>query len=182
MKKITVAEIPEPKLARFLFSDSRIGWVWLLVRVYVGWQWLEAGWGKAFSPAWTGDQAGAAIRGFLAGALQKAAGSHPDVSTWYAAFLNGVALPHAVFFSYLVAYGEVFAGIALIAGAFTGIAAFAGAFMNLNYLFAGTVSINPFLLLLELFLMLAWRNAGWWGADRFLLPKIGVPWRIKGSS
>ena len=25
-------------------------------------------------------------------------------------------------------------------------------------------------------LILAWRNAGWYGLDRFVLPKLGTPW------
>ncbi len=170
-------EIPEPKLARFLFGDSRVAWVWLLLRLYIGWEWLVAGWDKAASPAWVGAGAGAAVQGFLAGALAKAAGAHPDVSSWYASFISGFALHHTVFISYLVAYGELAVGAALILGAFTGIAAFFGAFMNINYLFAGTVSVNPFLLLIELFLILAWRNAGWLGIDRYLLPALGVPWQ-----
>ena len=169
--------IPEPKLARFLFADTRMAWVWLLLRLYVGWEWFSAGWEKAASPAWVGTAAGTAIRGFLAGAAAKAGGANPAVQPWYASFINGVALPHAVLFSYIVTFGELAVGIGLFIGAFAGIAAFFGAFMNLNYLFAGTVSVNPLLLLIELFLILAWRNAGWFGADRWLLPRLGVPWK-----
>lgn len=68
-------------------------------------------------------------------------------------------------------------GVGLILGLFTGIAAFFGTFMNLNYLFAGTVSSNPILLLLQLFLVLAWRSAGWIGLDRYFLPVFGTPWK-----
>jgi thiosulfate dehydrogenase (quinone) large subunit len=170
-------EIPEPKLARFVFADTGFAWAWLLVRLYVGWEWLMAGWAKMGNPAWTGEKAGSALQGFLAGALQKTAGTHPDVSGWYSSFINNVVLPHPVLFSYLVVWGETIVGIALILGAFTGIAAFFAAFMNLNYLFAGTVSVNPLLLMLGLFLILAWRNAGWYGLDRFILPALGVPWQ-----
>ena len=35
--------VADPPIARFLFSDTRMALVWLLVRVYVGWAWLEAG-------------------------------------------------------------------------------------------------------------------------------------------
>lgn len=170
-------QIPEPKTSRFIFSDSRFAWLWLVARLYVGYEWLMAGWGKFNSPAWLGDKAGAAIQGFFMGALNKTVGPHPDVSAWYAYFLNNVALPHAVLFSYLITFGELAVGTGLILGAFTGIAAFFGAFMNLNFLFAGTVSVNPLLFLLQLFLILAWRNGGWWGLDRFLLPRLGVPWQ-----
>lgn len=170
-------QIPEPPLARFFLADTRLAWFWLLVRIYVGWQWLQAGWEKVISPAWTGSHAGIALQGFLMGALKKVNSPHPDVSGWYAGFLSGYVLHHTAFFSYMVSYGELLVGIALILGIFTGIAAFFGGFMNMNYLFAGTVSTNPLLFLLELFLILAWRVAGWYGLDRWLLPLLGTPWQ-----
>ena len=76
----------------------------------------------------------------------------------------------------MVAYGELLVGVALTLGLFTGIAAFFGGFMNMNYLFAGTVSTNPLLFLIQLFLILAWRVAGWYGLDRYILPLLGTPW------
>jgi len=168
--------IPEPKLTKFLFADTRVAWVWLLLRLYVAYTWVTAGWEKVTSPMWVGAQAGTAIHGFLMGSMAKASGANPAVASWYAWLVSNVALPHFVIFSYLVAFGELAVGVALMLGAFTGIAAFFGAFMNLNYLFAGTISVNPLLLLIELFLILAWRNAGWLGLDRWLLPWLGVPW------
>jgi thiosulfate dehydrogenase [quinone] large subunit len=169
--------IPEPKFAEFLFADTRVAWVWLLLRLYVSYEWVMAGWEKVTSGSWVGSQAGVALRGFLSGAAAKASGTNPAVTTWYAWFINSIALPHVMIFSYIIAFGELAVGIGLVLGAFTGIAAFFGAFMNLNYLFAGTVSVNPLLLLIELFLILAWRNAGWLGIDRWLLPWLGVPWK-----
>ncbi|MFK7603611.1 DoxX family membrane protein [Deinococcus sp. SM5_A1] len=97
---------------------------------------------------WVGEKAGAAVSGFLTGALAKTGGDHPDVSGWYAWFLQHVALPNAAAFSYLVAYGEVLVGVALIVGLFTGIAAFFGGVMNASYLVAGTISTNPLLFIL----------------------------------
>jgi thiosulfate dehydrogenase [quinone] large subunit len=174
MKEI---QIPEPPLSRFLFADTRMSWLWLLLRVYVGWQWAVAGYEKVISPVWVGPKAGVALTGFLKGALMKTAGEHPDVSSWYASFLQGFVIHHTVEFSYLISFGELLVGVALILGLFTGIAAFFGGFMNMNYLFAGTVSINPLLFLIELFLILAWRVAGWIGVDRYLLPLLGTPWK-----
>ena len=170
-------QIPEPPVSRFVFADTRFAGVWLIARLYVGWTWLEAGREKAGNAAWIGENAGAAVKGFLSGALQKTSGAHPDVSGWYAYFINTVAIPNAALFSYLVTYGEIAVGLGLILGGFTGIAAFFGIIMNLNFLFAGTVSMNPLLLILGIFLVLAWRNAGWYGVDRVLLPALGVPWR-----
>lgn len=170
-------QIPEPPLAKFLFADTRMAWVWLPLRLYLGWEWLSSGWGKATSPAWTGDQAGAALQGFIKGALSKTEGPHPDVSGWYAAFLDGFVADNASVFAPLVAYGELAVGLGLVLGAFTGVAAFFGAFMNMNFLLAGAVSSNPIMFAGQLFLILAWRVAGWVGLDRWLLPKLGTPWQ-----
>ncbi len=172
-----VTEIPEPRLSKFLFANISFAWFWAIVRLYVGWQWFNAGLEKVQNPAWVGEKSGTALHGFLLGAFSKSVGAHPDVQGWYASFLNGFVLHNIAVFSYVISYGEVLVGIALILGIFTGIAAFFGAFMNMNYLLAGTVSINPILFLLELFLILAWRVAGWWGLDRFLLPILGTPWK-----
>ncbi len=160
---------PESRISRFLFSDTRMAWFWLLLRVYVGWVWLAAGWEKINNPAWVGDGAGTAVSGFLNGALAKTTGAHPNVSQWYAWLINSFALDNATIFSYVVAYGEVAVGLGLIVGLLSGIAAFFGALMNFNFLFAGTVSINPLLILIEIFLILAWRTVGWWGLDRWFL-------------
>lgn len=51
----------EPRLAKFIFGDPRMAAFWLLVRIYVGWQWLSAGIEKLQSPVWTGSKAGTAM-------------------------------------------------------------------------------------------------------------------------
>ena len=58
----------------------------------------------------------------------------------------------------------------------TGIAAFFGAFMNMSFLLAGSSSTNPVLFTLAIGLMLAWKVAGYYGLDRYLLPLLGTPW------
>ncbi len=169
-RKEFITQIPETKLSRLLFADTRLALIWLIIRLYVGWQWLLAGYEKVINPAWTGDKAGVALKGFLTGAISKASGPHPDVQDWYVAFLNGFVLHHTILFSYMVSFGELLVGIALILGIFTGVAAFFGAFMNMNYLLAGTVSTNPILLILEILIILGRRPAGHFGLDRFIGP------------
>ena len=175
------ADLREGPVAWFLFHDARASVIWLVVRLYLGWQWISAGWEKVQEPAWTGNQAGTALAGFVNGAVGKSTGEHPAVQDWYATFLKDVVLPNQGLFAHLVAYGELLVGIALILGALTGIAAFFGIMMNANYLLAGTVSTNPILAFLAIFLVLAWRNAGWLGLDRWLLPAIGTPWQPGGA-
>lgn len=170
-------EIPEPRISRFFFADTRIAWFWLLVRLYVGYEWIHAAADKLGKAAWTGAQAGTGLKGFLLGAIGHATGANPAVQGWYAAFLRGFVMHHLVVFSYMVAFGELAVGIGLILGVVTGIAGFFGCFMNMNYMLAGTTSVNPILFVLGLFLVLAWRVAGWYGADRFILPALGTPWK-----
>lgn len=119
---------------------------------------------------------GAAITGFVQGALEQTGGAHPNVQSWYAWFLENVVLSNAAVWGYMVAWGELLVGIALILGLFTGIVAFFGVFMNMNYLLSGAVSTNPILLVIGIFLILAWKTAGWWGLDRWILPALGTPW------
>jgi thiosulfate dehydrogenase (quinone) large subunit len=172
-----VRSFQDPPVARALFGEPRWAWIWLIVRLYAGYEWITAGYEKLINPAWFGSSAGGAITGFVNGALTKATGAHPDVQSWYATFLKNVVLTNPNFWSNLVSIGETLVGIALILGLFTGIAAFFGSFMNMNYLLAGTVSTNPILFLLAMFLVLAWKTAGWWGLDRWVLPALGTPWR-----
>jgi len=168
--------IEESPVSKFLFANPKFSWFWLVVRVYVGWAWLQAGLHKVGAPAWTGENAGSALSGFINGALAKTSGAHPDVTGWYAWFLEKCVLPNADTWAHMVAWGEVIVGVALIVGLFTGIAAFFGSFMNINFLLAGTVSTNPILFALATLLVLAWRTAGYIGLDRFVLPHLGTPW------
>jgi thiosulfate dehydrogenase [quinone] large subunit len=77
----------------------------------------------------------------------------------------------------LVAVGESTIGVALLLGAFVGVAAFLGVVLNFSFVFAGSAGVNPAFLVVGILLMLAWRNAGWYGLDRFLLPMLGTPWQ-----
>jgi thiosulfate dehydrogenase (quinone) large subunit len=168
-------EYPEPAIARFFLATGGAAALWFVVRMNVGAQWFLAGWEKVQDPAW--GTSGTAITGFVNGALAKSTGAHPAVQGWYASFLQNVVLPNAGLWSFLITWGEVAVGLGLLVGALTGIAAGFGVLMNLNYLLAGTVSVNPILGTLALFLILAWRVAGLIGLDRWLLPLLGLPWK-----
>lgn len=167
--------IEENPVSRFLFSNTRSGLIWLVIRLYVGYAWLKAGWNKVTSPAWTGSEAGAAVRGFVGGAVAKAE-QGGDVADWYARFLESTVIENAKIFSYMVAYGELLVGLGLILGLLTGLAAFFGSIMNVSFLLAGTLSTNPVLFVLATWLVLAWKVAGWYGLDRWALPYFGTPW------
>jgi thiosulfate dehydrogenase [quinone] large subunit len=183
-------QIEEPAIAKFLFADTRMAWFWLIVRLYVGWQWLVAGtekltgynidfghWADKATCRWVfSAHDGLGLTFFVKSAIAQTAGAHPAVQGWYASFLQTFVLPYTGFWAYVVTFGEILVGLGLIFGVLTGIAAFFGVFMNMNFMLAGAVSINPIIGGLALFLVLAWRIAGYWGADRYLLPLLGTPW------
>ena len=180
VRKDTV--IADPPFARFLFSDTRMAPVWLMVRLFVGFSWLDAGWHKIID---TGAKTNYIIdgQGMLAFwqriAAIPAAPAKPVISyDFYRSFIQFMIDNHwEGFFGKLIAFGETSVGLGLIFGAFVGIAAVSGAFMNLNFMLSGSVSSNPVLLILGFALVLAWKTAGFIGFDRYLLPLVGTPWK-----
>ncbi len=78
------SEMPEPSITHFLFADTRMAPVWLLVRIYLGFLWLMAGTGKMMEGGWIGAGVGGAVKGFAQGALHQTTGEHPQVMQWYA--------------------------------------------------------------------------------------------------
>src|SRR5690348_2156810 len=165
----------EPRYAKFIFSDPRMSVFWLIVRVYVGWQWLEAGWAKLSGEeaGWWGATAGKGMTGFVTNAINNAHTAKPTVLPGYAWFLTTFVQPYTAAWSYAITVGEILVGLGLIFGLFTGIAAFFGGLMNVDYLFAcslGAGAVNPPLFVLATGLVLAWRVAGYIGLDYFALP------------
>lgn len=170
-------EVEGPAWARFLFNNSRAGLFWLPIRVFVGFEWLDAGLHKIVDPGWT--QGGASLlRYWTSAAAVPQQGRVPITYDWYRDFINFlIAGHHETWFAWVITLGELAIGLGLILGALTGIAAFFGALMNMSFLLAGSGSSNPVMFTLAVGLMLAWRVAGWYGLDRVLLPRLGTPWR-----
>lgn len=156
------------------------GIIWLLLRLWLGYNWAMDGFEKVFgegSAGWVGDKAGTSVMGFLKGAIAKSylapdfvAGSRPGVQNWYADLVQNVFMPNATLFSYMVAYGELLVGIALIIGIFTRFSALMGVIMNLSYLLAGTVSVNPQMLVIGLIILMGGAGVTYYAADRFVIP------------
>jgi thiosulfate dehydrogenase [quinone] large subunit len=186
------ATIEEPGFARWLFASTQAAWIWLIVRLYLGYEWLHAGFSKitgleggtwSWHLGYTGDswlKSPKALQGFLAYALSNA-NKGPNSSLnygWYASFLRWMSHPGpAGFFSRVIPFTEMAIGLAMILGLFVGIAAFLGGTLNFSFGLAGVSGVNPVFFVLEVLLVLAWRNAGYIGLDRYALPALGTPWR-----
>ena len=172
--------LQDPPLAQFLFSDTRLAAVWLVIRVLLGWGWVSAALGKLSDPAWM--QTGEALKGFWTKAVAIPETGKPAITfDWYRNFIQGMLDSGSyVWFAKLVAFGELLIGVALILGLFVGVAAFLGAFMNWNYIMAGSASTNGLFGLGAILLILAWKTAGYYGLDRWILPRVGMTWQQYG--
>jgi len=174
-------ELRDPGFITMIFSNTWLAPLWLVARVYLGYQWLLAGshkvWGADRWIARPGPD-GLSLKGFWdrATAIPEK-GAPPIKYDWYREFLSYMSdngWYH--WFSWIIGCGEVTVGVLLIVGAFTGLAALAGAAMNFNFMLAGSASTNPVLFILAVLILMGWKVAGWMGVDRWLLPALGTPW------
>jgi thiosulfate dehydrogenase [quinone] large subunit len=161
-----------------IFNSPKFAWLWLIVRVYLGYQWVTASLHKLSDPKWM--QTGDAVKGFWMNAVKiPEAPARPAITfDWFRSFLQSLIDSNAqVWFGKLIAVGELLVGIALIAGIFVGMAAFFSFLMNLNFMLAGSNSTGPLLLVLAMLLMIAWKIAGYYGLNRFIFKYIGTFWK-----
>jgi thiosulfate dehydrogenase [quinone] large subunit len=149
---------------QFLRDNLFISYVLTGLRIYLGWTWFSAGWGKITG---TFDASG-----FLNGALSKTNGEHPAVQSWWGTFIDSFALPNVHVFNVLIPWGEFFVGLALLLGTFTTFVASMGVLMNFSYLLSGTTSINPQMVIMEILILIAGYNAAKIGLDRWIIPFV----------
>lgn len=152
-----------------VIRNERLSLLWTLLRIWIGYQWLEAGLRKVSDPKWM--DGGAALKGYWA----KSLGILPNTTStikygWYQSFIQGLHDGgHYTWFAKMVVYGEILAGAALILGSLTVFSLFVGAFMNLNYMLAGSTSSNPVMYTITILLLIAGPAAYMYGLDRYLL-------------
>jgi thiosulfate dehydrogenase [quinone] large subunit len=168
----------EWKVARFLRRGRAAAPFYLGVRLFLAYQWISSGWGKVRDDAWM--DGGAALRAYWERAVAVPEPPARPLIT-YPAYRSFIAYmlerEWYTWFAKLVAFGELLVGIGLLVGGLTAIAALFGLLLNFSFLFAGTTSSNPAMIILGALIIYGWRTAGWWGLDRILLPLLGTPWR-----
>src|SRR5512138_2122231 len=110
IKSIKGRDIKDPGFARFLVSDRRAAWLWLPLRIWLGYQWVDASMHKITNSAWVGD--GSALKGFWTSAVAIPETGRPPISfDWYRGFIQMMLDAQAyTWFAKVVAYGELLVG------------------------------------------------------------------------
>lgn len=169
----------DPTTWKLLLGNVYWSIFWMPIRFFVGLQWAQAGEHKVRDGAWM--DGGSALQGYWerAVAVPEPPGRAAITYGWYRDVLQYM-LDHEwyTWFAKVIAVGEVLVGVGLIVGALVGIAAFFGTLMNFSFMLAGSASTNPVLFGLTVFLVLAWKVAGYMGLDRWLIPALGAPWKM----
>lgn len=180
--EVTPGQVEDPLIWRLLLGNVFLSLFWLPVRFFVGREWLTAGLHKVADPGWM--DGGASLQGYWQNAAAIPEGGRAPITyDWFRQFLQYMLDNEwYTWFAKLVAVGEVLIGLGLIFGALVGIAAFFGTLMNFSFMLAGSASTNPVLFGLAVFLVLAWKVAGYWGLDRYLLRAFGTPWQQEGTA
>jgi thiosulfate dehydrogenase (quinone) large subunit len=151
-------------LVNFLRTNKLAAALFTVLRIYLGYAWLTAGWGKI-----TGG--GFDATGFLKGAVANpVAGPNGIVYGGWVSFLESFAIPNAEIFNVLIPWGEFLVGLGLILGCLTTAAAFFAVVMNFSFMLSGTVSHNPTDIIMGVLIMVAGYNAGVLGLDRYVVP------------
>jgi thiosulfate dehydrogenase [quinone] large subunit len=172
-----IAGTGEWKVARFLRRARDAAPFYLGIRVFLAYQWIHSGWGKVRNDAWM--DGGTALRTYWerAVAVPEAPATPRIVYPAYRSIVQYM-LDNEWYswFAKLIAVGELLIGIGLLVGGLTAIAAFFALLLNFSFIYAGSTSSNPTMIILSALIIAGWRAAGWWGLDRILLPLLGTPW------
>lgn len=152
-------------MMKFLRENKYAAAIMLILRVYLGWSWLTAGWGKLTG----GFDATGYLNNVVANPVNKGG---EIIYPTYTKFIETFAIPNVKVINFLIPVGEFLVGLGLILGALTVAATFFGLLMNFMFLFAGTVSTNPWMVLIGGIIFMAGTNAGRFGVDYYLMPLL----------
>lgn len=174
-------DLKNPYIVRFLFNDPRMAAFWLIIRVLVGLKWFELAEFKLTTSAWW--DSGIIVRSFwenqLAG-VDPTTGQSVMIYPWYRDFLQSLLDAEAyTWMAKVIAIAELSVAIMLITGTLVGFAALAGMFLEFNYLLAGSAGNNALLFPAMVGLLAAWKIAGYYGLDYFIIRHVGSLWSPK---
>ncbi|MCX7919246.1 MAG: DoxX family membrane protein [bacterium] len=154
------------------FKETSYLWYIACLRIAVGYFFFQAGWTKLTGRFISNNM--------LLTTLNEWVQHIP--TAWYKNFMVNFVMPHTTIFSYLVVYGEIFIGLALMFGLMTRLSAAVAFVMNLNYHLATSWQsgaagmINKIFIICELVILISAAGRVF-GLDRILhkkYPRIPV--------
>jgi thiosulfate dehydrogenase (quinone) large subunit len=148
----------------FLRENKISAAILTIIRLYLGYAWFTAGFGKITG----GFDASGYLKNAVANPVKGPDGNM--VYSWYVNFLESFALPNIDVFNFIVPWGETLIGLGLMLGCLTTAAMFFGLVMNFSFFLAGTVSHNPTDIFLGFIILTAGFNAGKFGLDYWVVP------------
>ncbi|MCL2112901.1 DoxX family protein [Lactococcus protaetiae] len=150
-------------MIKFLRHSRLAAVILTVLRVFIGYQWMSAGIGKLM-----------AEESFSASGLINGALNSPTAYPWFHSFLSLTTDSGAntAFFDFVVPWGQVIVGLALILGAYTLFVASAGLMMNIAFILSGVISENPTFILIQVLILVAGYNAGRYGLDYWITPIV----------
>ena len=147
-----------------------------VIRIYLGYAWMTAGWHKLVDGFDASGYLGNAVANPVTGPEGSA------VYGWYVSFLENFAIPNIGVINFLIPLGEFLVGVGLLLGCLTTAAMFFGLLMNFSFFLAGTVSHNPTDIFLGGIILFAGYNAGRLGLDRWVIPFIRKAFNKKAAT
>ena len=137
----------DPPISLFVLRDTRLAWVWVAARVYLGYAWIDGG------------------VSILGGASRLV---RPDPSAPMTT-LTADVVQIAPNVRTLLGSSELIIGLLLLIGALTGLTAFISIVLSVNALWPGPAASDPIAFASTMLLIVSWRTAGWYGLDHWLL-------------
>lgn len=133
-------------MKKFMKENIFVGIIVTLIRVYYGWSWTKAAWGKitaigtenAFNPAGFFNYVVLNPEGAIA---KKALGGDVIAKLWMW-ITETLFVPMSKLLAYVMPFTELIVGILLILGLFTVVVAWIGIILNTTFLLSGVVYPN----------------------------------------
>jgi len=119
----TGGPIQDPAAVRFLFTSPESASFWTVVRLYVGFAWFQAGYGKVIGKEGDWMTNGTALKGFwsVVPALNHKGQNAAPAYNWWYDFLDFMNKHEwYTWFAKVIALGETAVGVALMIGLFVG--------------------------------------------------------------
>lgn len=158
---------------RWPFTHRYASPIWLAVRLYLGWTWLQVGLGQVGSGWLTSDPIGLMFTQIVDGKIAVPLPFYRDVAS---ILLEGGVSP---IISHSMPIVQIAIALAFFSGVLVVPAAVGAILLNLNIILSGIglIALDGQFILLQLLLILAWPIASGIGVERLLVRVSVALWR-----